>query len=98
MDIRQGDVFLKRVENVKLGKKVGTKKRTLALGEMTGHHHDLVGDVDFYETNNGLLCKVHSSAILTHQEHENIEVTEGDYLFAQQREFDLVDGVKMVCD
>ncbi len=93
--IRQGDILLKKTNiDLKDFKKTGTRNRTLALGETTGHHHDLQGDVDFYENGNMLICNVNTTATLTHQEHKHLTVQTGKYQFIRQREYDIVNDVQ----
>ncbi len=96
--LRQGDILLVRTDKIQ-GNLVGTGKRTLAYGEVTGHSHVLDGDVKYYDNGNGLLiAQVHGDAILTHEEHSTINVPEGDYLVIRQREFDVAEGIRKVSD
>jgi len=96
--LRQGDILLVKTDKVQ-GKLVGTGRRILAHGEVTGHSHVLDGDVKYYNNGNGLLiAQVHGDARLTHEEHNMINVPEGDYLVIRQREFDVVEGIRRVSD
>lgn len=83
--VRQGDVLVIKTDSIptNLKKTVG-EKVTLALGEVTGHHHSFSepsvigyaeGDValaDYFEITS-------ESATLTHQEHNPITLPKGNY-------------------
>lgn len=95
---RQGDILLKRVNKIK-GKQVAEDKKTLALGEMTGHSHVLKGKgTKFYQEQEQVFIDVPQEAELVHQEHGNFVITKGKYVLIQQREFDLVEGTRQVMD
>jgi len=102
--IRQGDVLLVPRElisdNKEKLKEVGKGEKILAYGEKTGHSHTLSGDVIFYGKGNGpTLCQVgRDGASLVHQEHSQINIEKGDYIVILQREYDLIEGIRMVSD
>lgn len=79
---RQGDVLIVKVDSIPKNLKP-TKKVTLALGEVTGHHHTIhVGAVGFANAEEDLAeyFSVESeSADLTHQEHDTITIPKGSY-------------------
>lgn len=95
--IRHGDVILERVSSLDVSvKKV--KEVVLAEGEVTGHFHELKGDIGFGEVN-GLKCvEVFEDAELSHQEHDTIVVPKGKYVVMIQREVDLLGEVRQVMD
>ena len=108
--IRQGDVLIRPIDKTK-GKKVADNKYTLAFGETTGHHHDIIGDVKIFKQEgehkgtlvgegNGLLCIEvgEQGATLTHQEHDHLEIPAGTYEVVMQREYDVVEGIRQVLD
>ena len=88
--IRQGDVLMIPIKSIPENK-TQTKNVTLALGEVTGHHHTIfenaVGFADAVDT----LCEYvqvkAGGADLTHQEHETITVEEGNYQVIRQTEY-----------
>lgn len=86
MKYRQGDVIIKKVSEVK-GKKLN--HLTLAEGEMTGHSHKITeGEADLYEHEGTLFLKVKSEkAVLTHEEHKQVELPMGDFEINIQREY-----------
>ncbi len=99
--IRQGDVLLNRIDSIdKETKLVGKDKYTLAFGEKTGHHHDIIGDVKIYKTNNNqvLLSVGQAGAVLTHQEHSYLTVPSGIWEVRLQREFTTLDEIRIVRD
>jgi len=90
---RQGDVLIVPVDEIPSGLK-RTKKVTLALGEVTGHHHTIYGGaVGFADDENGLAdyFEVNAGsgegATLTHQEHKNITIPPGKYQKVIQTEY-----------
>ena len=96
--IRQGDVLLKPVQFDTKGKKpIAKDLYTLALGEQTGHHHDIVGDVEVFQNGQAIILNV-ESAQLTHQEHAHLEVPKGMYEVVNQREYSMLDEVQLVRD
>lgn len=102
--MRQGDILLVprklTVENKKGLKEIGKNEKILAYGEKTGHSHTLRGDVTFYDNGNGsTLCQIgRDGAALIHQEHDQINIEEGDYIVINQREYDLLEGIRNVSD
>jgi len=87
MLIQQGDVLIRKVNTTK-GKKLN--HLTLAKGEATGHHHTITeGEAELYEQDGTHYLKVKSeSAKLTHQEHNVVEIPQGDYVIGTVREYD----------
>ena len=84
---QQGDVVIKKVSAVK-GKKLD--HLTLAVGEATGHCHNVTsGKAELYEHEGTLFLKIKSdNAILTHQEHKPITIKKGHYQIWIVREYD----------
>lgn len=82
MVYRQGDVLILPVSKIPSDLK-RTKRVTLALGEVTGHHHSIShGAVGYADDENGLAEYVEvngDSANLTHQEHDTITLPKGKY-------------------
>jgi hypothetical protein len=74
----QGDVAIIKLDELPEGAKP-TNKRTVAYGEVTGHHHTVVGECDAYQLPNGLVFVVTNGqeAILTHQEHDPVTLSTG---------------------
>ena len=89
--IRQGDVILKQVELPDGKKKEKSDKQiTVALGEVTGHHHTLYGSlpIDLFIFNNRRFLKIQEQVSFRHQEHHEIKVPKGDYEIIIEREYD----------
>lgn len=92
---RQGDVLIERVESVPATatKQKPSARITLALGEATGHHHDLcvTDPADWWKQGEGLneekFVVVEKPAEITHQEHSTINVPSGTYRITRQREY-----------
>lgn len=99
MQIRQGDVFLKRINKIPHNTK--KKNTTLAYGEITGHHHSFAKQAlvsVFADADGKQYCDVQQESILEHQDHAHVKVPAGIYEVVIQREFDQVEGVRQVMD
>lgn len=79
---RQGDVLVIPVNSIPKKLK-RTNKVTLALGEVTGHHHTITSGAVGYGDNIDSLVDYFEvtaeEAILTHQEHDPISLPKGKY-------------------
>jgi len=83
---QQGDVILTKCE-----KKTGERKEhslTLALGEVTGHHHTVVGEATAYIVDDVVYVDVEEESTLTHQEHGHIQLEPGTYRMSKVFEYD----------
>jgi hypothetical protein len=89
--IQQGDVLFKRVASLPVNCK-RLDKRTVALGEHTGHHHTFEDGVALMESPDKRIFAVNESdedKVLTHQEHKPVTVAPGQiFEFGQVREKD----------
>ncbi|MGB8703250.1 MAG: hypothetical protein WCD18_27855 [Thermosynechococcaceae cyanobacterium] len=94
--IRQGDVILQPT------KQIGAKKLPhliLAEGEVTGHAHRIsLGQAELYERDGTLYLRVLSeTATLTHEEHQAVEIPQGNWMVKIQREYE-PEGWRYVAD
>jgi hypothetical protein len=94
--IRQGDVILIPTQSIE-GEQL--PHLTLAEGEVTGHKHRISeGEAELYERNGTLYLKVLSpTALLTHEEHKQIAIPQGDWVIRIQREYE-PEGWRYVAD
>jgi hypothetical protein len=88
---RQGDVLIIPTKQIPKNL-VKTNKVTLALGEVTGHHHSITdsGCVGYAtaETELAQFIEVTAdSCDLTHQEHDTVAIPEGTYQVIKQVEY-----------
>lgn len=97
---QQGDVILKVVSSVPAGPRKEddlTKKGILALGEATGHCHQLerteLDEADVFRINEELFMVVKKAVALKHQEHNPVTVPPGTYKVDIVRETDHLSGV-----
>ena len=95
--IRQGDVLLKEVKEIK-GQKQKQKDVVLAEGEVTGHKHTLMGQVLVSEFEGNKYVELTEDSVLTHQEHDTLEIPKGKYQIILQREVDLLGEIRQVMD
>ncbi len=99
--IRQGDILFERVESKirkekeELKNEILTKieSKTVALGELTGHHHS------FQKTDQVMLYKTVSNDVptqasvlengpnLSHQEHLSIQFPKGEYVITREQSY-----------
>ncbi|GAB1543847.1 hypothetical protein NUACC21_65230 [Scytonema sp. NUACC21] len=87
--LRQGDVLLIPTKQQKSsGKKL--PHLTVAEGEVTGHKHRITeGFAQLYEEDGTLYLQVLSeTALLSHEEHKEIEVPRGVWMVRIQREYE----------
>lgn len=88
--IQQGDVNLQRVKSIPNGAKK-LNHRTLAYGEVTGHHHTIADeDVELYEKDGVLYVSnpMDVDAILTHQTHGDVKIAPGTWRYLPRHEKD----------
>jgi hypothetical protein len=87
--VRQGDVLLKRLSGLPKTAKVKQKRGSivLALGEATGHMHQIKSGAVLYEWDGNSLIKVNKTTELVHEEHSAITLTPGVYQRIIQREY-----------
>lgn len=93
--VRQGDVFLERIEVIPAGAKERKRDKgrvILAYGEATGHAHavDTIADPDaaIFDGEDGeFFLRIGSATGLVHEEHARIDLPEGVYRGRIQREW-----------
>ena len=68
---------------------IGDPVKCLAEGEVTGHRHRISeGEAQLFERNGILYLKVLSpTAILTHEEHAQVTIPQGNWKIRIQREY-----------
>jgi len=84
------------------------KHNIIARGEVSGHSHIALGEVDVYELDGEIILDVHGEAAIKHLieeaftktgkeiwtgEHEDIRLEKGTYKYIPQVEFDPYDEV-----
>lgn len=86
---RQGDILLERMETPaeSLVLRARVEDGVIARGEVTGHAHVLEGG-ELRHGDRGLLAIVSAEgAVVTHQEHDEIQLEEGVWFVHTQREY-----------
>lgn len=87
---RQGDVVLIQSE-MPPNAKADNKEKVLAYGEVTGHAHRISDQGIIFQhpaTKRRFLRIITGGLSVTHEEHEDLNLPEGDYEIKQQREWD----------
>ena len=90
--VRQGDVYLQRVESKKPAKSTEIKDRQLAPGNTPGSRHVVEGDVKLYKPAGadplvGPTIVAPERFTLTHPEHAHVSLPSGQYACTFQRDF-----------
>ena len=86
---QQGDVLIKRIEEVDLSKAEKLNHCILAEGEHTGHKHQTDRNKAILYMLTGIMyLKVLERAKILHEEHNPISLPEGLYKVDQVREYD----------
>jgi len=91
---RQGDVMIVPVEEVPKGLKrvpLENGRVILAHGEVTGHAHAVLGDVELLARDlaemEGRFLRVEEEAQVVHEEHATVTLPSGNYRVLRQREY-----------
>jgi hypothetical protein len=91
---RQGDVLVQSVDRIPAGLQPVPLDRgrvILAYGEVTGHAHAVIGDVEFLAADlqdlEERFLRVEAEAKVVHEEHETITLPPGNYRVVRQREY-----------
>ncbi len=88
---RHGDISLHLIDKLPDGiKKVKSNGVfNLKEGEATGHFHQLKGDFEIYQDEEGRnVLNVNKKSTLTHPEHKEITIEKGIYIQEQEIEYD----------
>lgn len=86
--IQQGDVLLRRSDIPRAAKRK-EGRAIVALGEATGHCHEVIGEgVEVYEENGTLYVSAPSGGTIQHEEHKPITLPPGDYQIGIVKEYD----------
>ncbi len=101
---RQGDVLIARVARIPKGLTQVPKDKgrvILAYGEVTGHAHAVLGDVEFLAADLADLeqrfLRVEVEAQIVHDEHDTITLPKGNYRVIRQREY-TPEAIRLVAD
>lgn len=91
---RQGDVLVRQVNEIPTGLQAVPLEQgrvILMHGEVTGHAHAVIGDVEFLAADLADLeerfLRVEAEAQIVHEEHDTIVLPPGNYRVVRQREY-----------
>jgi hypothetical protein len=95
--LRQGDVLI--VPSDKLATGIKLPHLTLAEGEVTGHRHRISsGEAELFDRDGIWYLRVISpTATLTHEEHAEVTIPQGNWEIRIQREYE-PEGWRYVAD
>jgi hypothetical protein len=91
MVYQQGDVLLKAVDRIPPKAKPVDRRNgrfILADGEVTGHAHAVVDDVELVELEGTLYIRSKAPFAINHEEHHQITVPQGLWEVTRVREYD----------
>lgn len=92
MQIRQGDVFLRQVEQVPpTARRVDhPMPQVLAYGEVTGHRHQVLEAVvtHYIDHDGRAYILLDRAGVLSHEEHEQVTLLPGPYEIIIERDYD----------
>ena len=98
---RQGDVIIKSIKAVPKDLETDPSK-VLAYGEHSGHSHQITSGEANVLVNKALglmfLQVLSENAVLSHEEHQDINLPMGNYEVLIQREYDFMEGTRKVLD
>lgn len=91
---RHGDLLIIPTDDIK--RTDPRSDNILASGEVTGHHHKLLGNANIFGKKEGSIqyVEVIDPTTLTHEEHATINLTPGTYKVLRQREYDCISEMK----
>lgn len=84
---RQGDVFIEEIDKIPEKTKIDLTN-ILVYGETTGHAHRLRGGDLLTDEQDNKFVISRGKTQITHEEHDTIELPEGNYQIIRQREYD----------
>ncbi len=86
---RHGDILIKEIKELPKNLKE-QKNGILALGEVTGHSHELEGGKYrvLVDDSNKKFLEIMEATMLKHQEHKTISIAPAKYEIIIEREFD----------
>jgi len=83
---RQGDILIIPIETLPSGESKELKDKVIARGETTGHKHLLRG-AQLLMIANAMYVVAKKAAMVTHEEHGQIDLPAGNYLVRRQQEY-----------
>ncbi|HVY51874.1 MAG TPA: hypothetical protein VHA07_09990 [Devosia sp.] len=104
--IRQGDVMVVPAAGIPKNATAlppDGNRVVLAHGEVTGHCHAIYGRATMFRADEGgggvrYLDVPEAGEALKHEEHRTHQIPAGPHIVIQQREYDLMSGVRNVAD
>lgn len=105
MNYRQGDVYLIATDRPKGLSEAPQEKRVLALGEVTGHRHEVINGTVWVDANGELYVEADEQTHVDHLteqnvqtgDHARVDLAPGVYHVRIQRQYE-PDGWRYVAD
>lgn len=96
---RHGDVNLHPTDKVEGKEQKNDGKFVLAIGEATGHSHQLICEAMTIKKGKRNFIELEQEAMLVHQQHKTLKISKGKYAQVQEREVDhFSQTIKIVVD
>ena len=102
--MRQGDILIYPIKSMPKGKSLSHDGSfTIALGEVTGHHHTLYAErqtaMEVRQVGKTFFVNMKVDTPLRHQEHKEIVIPKGMWAFGFETERDpFLDSIRQVQD
>jgi hypothetical protein len=96
---RHGDVPVFSIKKLPEGEMKQCNELTVALGEVTGHHHTLYGPMKTIQKDGVHFVSLETETPMKHQEHKEIPISKGFRMFGRKVERDpFLDTISKVQD
>ena len=84
---RHGDLLIREVSAIP-SNAIPLSTNIIAMGEKTGHNHQISGPAQVYETpDKQKYFQANKEISLKHQEHATLKIKKGNYVIMHEREY-----------
>ena len=91
---RHGDLLIAKVSSIPKSASP-TSTNIIAVGEKTGHNHELNGSHRIYELDKYLYFEAKQDLEVKHPEHNTIQIPKGNYAVVHEREYNLLNNFEI---
>ena len=92
---RHGDLLIREVSTIP-SNAIPLSTNIIAMGEKTGHNHQISGPAQVYETpDKQKYFQANKEIFLKHQEHNSLRIQAGRYVIISEREYDPFEDIQV---
>ena len=91
---RHGDLLIVKISSIPKSASP-TSTNIIAVGEKTGHNHELNGSHRIYELDKYLYFEAKQDLEVKHPEHNTIQIPKGKYTIVHEREYNLLNNFEI---